>query len=534
MNREKIIRDLTEECWADKWQPTKYIQRLLPEELNWLKDHDKIPSPSEILVQLVGYTWNPLLISTCAYKPDILILVLNEYYGLQEGASRGDEYKELLKALLEQKLIEKLPTIIPQPWEITTDKPEAVFHFLQKHTLPFINAGRQVVIDITGGKKSMGSGAYLFSSYTNASVAYIDYDEYNVEEGQPYGYKCKPGALNNPMELFKLREWYTVQQLYENYAFKSAKLLVEDIETNLKAYFTENDQESIKVLKEWLEFYRLWDDGDYKGAWELTQQKDRVLSEIIPSAVICLHAIWPNKNNLTDLKNGVKVLEGLNEINNSIYSKDKEILIYSYDELEKIKRLIRHEDYRSVLLRAAGLNELLLRARLLRLWMQNEFVIECKGKIFTRNNFSGDQLAEIDKNLLEAGATYLIRALRWEDTKKKQNYVIELYKMKKFDIIPIAHRKTGGIILTKFWKSVKPPIGFELPDDIFEFRNKAIHFCLSVPFEIAECVTNVAEANIKDFENNWIGNISLTDMKCSAVEWDKLLKICELNFLSRR
>ena len=315
MNREERLRNQTERYWREGWDVEVYIQKLLPEELAYLREYKRITSkPAEILVQLVGYSWEPLLISVWTYRPEKVILILNEWYGKQEGKARGVKFQEIIAKLKEQNLIDNTPEILPLPWETVKDRPEDVFKFLKKHVLPFVNEGKRVVVDITGAKKSMVAGAYLFSSYTNASVSYIDYEEYNEEYGKPYGYTCKPDELKNPMELFKLREWDRVRQLYERYAFWRANELITEIKDGAKSFLEEEELKSIDFLMEWLDFYRLWDEGDYRGSWDKWDE-DAKFKEIIskvkdacPTAVKKLGKDWPNKNDFTELDSGFKAI----------------------------------------------------------------------------------------------------------------------------------------------------------------------------------------------------------------------------------
>jgi hypothetical protein len=543
MNWEERLRNLTEKYWSDKWEVEEYIQKLLPDELAYLRDKNRITAkPAEILVQLVGYSWEPLLISVCAYRPKKVVLILNDWYNDQEGKARGIVYQEYIAKLKELNLIDDTPENIPQPWEPVKDRPEEVFKFLKKHVLPFVNKGKRVVVDITGAKKSMGSGAYLFSSYTNASVSYIDYEEYSEKYGKPYGYTCMPDELTNPMELFKLPEWDRVRQLYARYAFRSANELIAEIKDASESFLEAEELKSTDSLMAWLEFYRLWDEGDYRGSWDKWNNDDTFkrisnVKDACPTAVKKLGKDWLIKDGCKELRFGIEEKEGSKDIEKSIYLKDEELLVYAFDELEKIKRLIKYnEDYRSALLRAAGLNEVLLKARVVRSWIQNRFVIEVDGKQLTRGDIKNSDkykhyLSQIDKELRKIGATYFHMALRWEES-KGDKYALKLRGLEELGR-PIAHRAVGGPMLIEFWKSVNKPKGFGLPDDVLKLRNKAIHFCLSIPKELAEVAIAMAETNLGDFKSEWI-NVTVTNGTYEAVSWNDLCDACEITFLPRR
>ena len=524
------LKDLTHRYWDEGWDTEKYIKELLPKEMEYLRRKNRLKaSEAEILIQLVGFSWEPLLISVCAYKPQKLILILNKFYNMKEGEARGDDFKEYINKLKEQNLINTTPEILPNPFETVDDTPESVFKFLKKHTLPFINEGKKVVIDITGAKKSMVSGAYLFASYTNCPVSYLDYDKYSEKYGKPYGYTCKINELKNPMEIFKLREWNRVEELYRKYAFSSAIETINEIIEGAKPFIEPGENKAIELLVKCLEFYEIWDSGDYREALERYKDLENQIDILCPSAVNELGEIWYSAE---DLKNSVESLEGLQDITQSIYLKGDKIIIYASDELEKIKRLIDYkEDHRSALLRAAGLSDFLLKARVIKLWLEDKFVIEMDNESFTRKSFEikEDQRAKIDKKLLEfAGVQYIVKSLRWESSKKKKDYVMNLYGLDKD---AKAHRSENSPMLEKFWKGINSN-NLNLPDDIFNLRNKSIHFCLSVPKEIAEVAVEFAEKNLEEFIKNWSEG-SIINGIYEAMDWYDLCDICGIMFLPK-
>ena len=231
---EKKLKDLSECYFESRWETEKYIRELLPLEINYLKSRNAFYQVTEtdILVQLVGFSWEPLFISLCAYQPDILVLVLNKIYNNQSGNKRGLDYKEHINKLMEADLITNEPKIISN---IVGDTPESVFKLLREKVLPYINEGKRVVIDITGAKKTMVSGAYLFATYSNSLVSYLDFEKYNGEFGKPYGYTCVIKKPENPVEMFKLAEWLRVEEQYTRYAFGNSLRIISDVEEETRS-----------------------------------------------------------------------------------------------------------------------------------------------------------------------------------------------------------------------------------------------------------------------------------------------------------
>lgn len=523
MQTKEELKDLTDRYFSGNWKPEEYIEKLLPAELEYLMSKNQLKiHTSEILVQLVGFSWDPLFISLCVYKPEKLLLVLNKFYNRAEGAGRGDEYIEYIEKLKCGNLIEKVPDVCPKPHQpLKDDTPEEVFTFLQKHILPLLNRGEKAVIDITGAKKSMVSGAYLFASYTNCPVSYVNYEKYSEEYRRPYGYTCKIDELENPSELFRLSDWERVGNLYGQYSFKGAVELIKDIRRGMKR-FSIGVPERLDLLEKCLKFYGLWDNGDFRNAWDVHQELASNAEGLpCPHAVEKLHNIWPDQTNL--VKDSGK-LEGEENIEASIYLKDDEIVFYSIDELAKIERLIRiNEDFRSALLRAAGLNEFLLRARIVKLWMEEKFVLEVDGATYSRKDLDQNKLPEVDGKIIGASGVKLFLSLRWKPAEGTR--VIEFYLKDMSEVR--GHRSQNAQVLSKFWEGISDL------NELFRLRNKAIHFCLNIPENYAADAKNVAEANLSDFREYWVDH-EIQEGDYEAVPWDQLLDICGIDFLPRK
>src|SRR5690554_5289226 len=97
---ERKLRDLTERyfiksaCKPDEYVHD-YIRELLPLEIDYFKSKNVFSEviETDILVQLVGFSWEPLFISLCAYQPEALILVVTKKYNDQLGYERRMNYK---------------------------------------------------------------------------------------------------------------------------------------------------------------------------------------------------------------------------------------------------------------------------------------------------------------------------------------------------------------------------------------------------------------------------------------------------------
>ncbi|MCS7230483.1 MAG: hypothetical protein NZ923_10730, partial [Candidatus Kryptonium sp.] len=248
-------------------------------------------------------------------------------------------------------------------------------------------AGFTDVVDITGAKKSMVVGAFLYAAHSDLPITYVDFDEYDTQWGKPYGYTCRIGRIANPYEAFHLRDWEQVRRLYESYSFRNARVLLGaagsagNAGTGIigamsqtlggagsDALFDPDDIGKVERLASMLEMYEAWENGDYAEAKRL---KDGSLPpDVVPWSIEELGGIWPHVASATDAQTAAQNLltdhlvlkQGASGPSDSLFAKPLPLLAYVRDELAKIERLItKNEDYRSAYLRAAGLEEFLLK-----------------------------------------------------------------------------------------------------------------------------------------------------------------------------
>jgi tetratricopeptide (TPR) repeat protein len=557
-----------------------YIQKLLPLELECAKsDLDsppRLPPPEKqgkILVLMTGFSIDPLLQAICAYKPKQVVLLLNVEYGKKTkgGYGPGEEFGKRIAGFLPDLPCKWVAATPPVRYIVLEkdergrpkDQPGHVFRKLREELIPLLQRKEQVILDITGGKKSMVTGAYLFGAFTGVEISYVDFDEYDPEERhRPLGYTCRIGALPNPYEMFKLREWEQARELYRQYSFRAAReLLSTQLIPAMKELFEQRDIDAANTLCTMLEVYEFWDNGDYKRALEaFAEIKGRLvkseLAEILkakpddrpewqlPTAVEILGTTHPNSEwihaggsasvdaEACALYRQVEKLKISNDdLRTSLYVDGTRLFTYAKDELEKIKRLIQwNEDFRSALLRAAGLNEVLIKARLIALWLKGWLLIKQTEEFSTRS--------ELDDPIpIDIGLAKVANAKNMLDTLNGRGNLTWGSGAQKFNI-------AGDRIdyVSKFWtglddslrRLVRRSNKSEKPT-LFDLRNDAIHFCLSVPKSLADAGCEIAEANLRDLKGNW------APFMCSAfpdevytetVAWSKLCAMCGVDFLA--
>ena len=481
----------------------EYVRGLLPLEM----EGKHAPEPCHTLVLLVGHSIEPLLQSVWAYRPQELLLVLSRQYG--EETSGGDfakDLRDLLSLLPEDRRVldERISQVIVQA------RPAEVFRALVER----VRERESVVIDITGAKKSMVAGAFLYAAYADVPVSYVDFDDaaYSTRYGRPYGYASYVQMFRNPYTVFALRDWERVQRLYNSYHFREARRLLEDEilpvmrgcpEEAEDSYFEPEHIAAAERLARVLHCYELWDAGDFHTAGEKTQEvRAQGLAFDPPTAVESLGPIWPRAPGGLEVQSAAgrllddhkRLTTGGGAPADSFFCQTDRIVIYAEDELERIGRLIEHnEDYRSALLRAASLNEVLLKARLARLWYE--------GKLVGQSRLPFDKLVE------KATAWRMLKVLEGGQAKLGRRGV-------QVSLAPGVDR------LDSFWDGCAVDLRTTI-----ELRNKTVHTYLSVPRSVAEGATDVARRNLDDYREHWAVK-PLPDVVVHTLEWRALCELC--------
>ena len=82
---------------------------------------------------------------------------------------------------------------------IDSSDPTGVYKAIKDFVLS--KNSKEVLLDITGGKKSMVGGAAMAGSLLGIDIGYVDYDEYLNDLRQPKPGSEYPNILKNPLEI---------------------------------------------------------------------------------------------------------------------------------------------------------------------------------------------------------------------------------------------------------------------------------------------------------------------------------------------
>lgn len=535
----------------------QYIDNLLEKIMRYVKRPER---PCTVLALCVGLSWEPLIQTIYAYRPDFLLAIFSKQYrslkreGLQYVQKSDSEMKRDFLAIVKHlhskgwtgsELLEDNHTWFP---EISDDTPSEVFRVLQdglnhfQRVEGFPDDGN-IVVDITGARKSMTSGVYLYAAYTRQFISYVDQDEtrFDDETGRMFDFHTSISGLGNPYELFGLREWETVRELYRRNNFAAAQRTLASIiaimEGEGRQFFDPDHVGKVQRLHRILQCYQQWDSGDLHKAWE--SEKDLKTNGGIPQihvplAVSRLGPDWPPEQ--ADPDTLVRVYHGLQcgdpgDPQKSIFLDGARLILYAYDELQRIHRLIvDYEDHRSALLRSAGLSEMLIKARWAALWKgvekEPDLLMEAGGSARLDNDVPF-------RNALYAGLF-----------PRPPLVPPSLSRMR--DALEDPHRRSLRVFIaghgTEDLKVGRPSLALHLSigqttlSTLANLRNSSIHFCLQVSPELAKQTLALARASLEEYQQNWVAFLGqpkpeYNESDVTAMEWPDLCQQCGLDFL---
>jgi len=458
----------------------------------------------------------------------VVLLLNQEGYISEDWHDYAANVAEAIGRLKEAGLIPAMPELPGENGKFgypVAASPAAVFGRLVRLLCDRAEQ-ESVVIDVTGAKKSMVTGAYLYAAYAGCRISYVDFDgdAYDQRHRRPYGYRCKIGELSNPYQLYALRQWELVRKKYEDYQFREARRV---LETEIRPVMTEYLKEETEYLKEsenalnllaqFLEYYDQWDRGDYRQARETGEEIKRRMAGITfeqPHAVVELGAMWFQTGPDVGVFNGAPEPKDL-------YGDIRKLVVYILDELSRVERLIQHnEDYRSAFVRAAALNEVIMLGRLVAAVADGHERERLLNALKDKTPSASALFKALQKSSFTIGKRGKT-CIGWEEGPEPPIQV------------------TGHQPMDPWWqKSPFPGLtdasGQTQPgwDRFLYVRNKLTHTYLSVPKEWAEKALEFVRLNFEE----WIGHLGPQAPDCQqfvtrALEWPRLIELIGLSRL---
>lgn len=488
-----------------------YVERLLPLEL---RCSGQLPPAGQqqpdVLVLLVGHSLEPLLQTILAYRPRQILLVLNQNYPVAGALVAGGTFARRHVLPYIQKLSQhNCSANVRQPFQVLAeDNPEAVFRHLNEALRQDIHERKRIVVDITGSKKSMVAGAFLFAAYTGNGVSYVDFDDYDDAGRRPLGYTCRIGLLDNPYQRFSLREWGQVRQFYAHDAFDAAAQGLQDIISSMAGYFTDEQIAAARRLHWVITWYDLWVNGNYHTAWERYEEGRPAGLEELPMlpAVAALGPTWPRAaRQLGETTTLAEISRELNELLANFYTDRQRLLLYAQDESHKVIRLAHEKaDHRSALIRAAGLNEVLFKSRVLWLW-DNHYLTSNDAR---DHNWLQKKLGAWQAWHILTEAPGQERQFTFHDSGRQMR---------------LTRAAGAPQVADEYW------LPYLSPEEVRDLRNKSTHTVLPIPAGVAQSAAYSTQANLAALAKNWFG-VPLPDAS-QPLPWEELCTLCEVDFI---
>lgn len=502
------------------------------------------------LVLLVGTSFEPLYQTIWAYRPKRLVLVLNENYGLVTGDHNDfvppktiwEDFTDNLKSRLPHEIVDNIQDRIDlddfsEERMCVADTPLAIFRHLHESLKQELNAKdpkQEVIIDITGAKKTMVAGAYLFAAYTNSKISYVDFDRYDKGYGKAYGYTCRIATVENPIKKLALKQWQAIEKFHGQYNFNAALEVLQQIADEQRSF----SGESIDQLIDYLQALRCWEDGQLREAYAFVQKLQSFgvqLIDELPSAIVDLYDYWPDKNE-----------EWLRP---TIFEKPAELVEYVYDELERAKWYAgmpgkRGADpsvqtqARHAFSRAYAVHETLINARLIALFIKDAVHVQLttNNKILLKSASNDTERQEAIKALTRV----MVSDIRKLVVAQSQSCVSSRKGNREIATIARSHDYSAFVSLCTSRSSNQL-----FQHDLYDVRNAITHTFVPVSLQHAQKAVELAENNLKDFIDNWakllddkveadaLKKVRDEDQKSFRIPvWDKVKTQFQLNFLS--
>jgi len=493
--------------------------------------------PCDTLALLVGFSPDPLLQTIWTYRPQRIVLVLNYDYRGTTGKFMCRYFVDWIQQLVKSEAFQRTqPADRPMPaisekQDVRVAGQEAtaewVFQALTDLLLGDQQAGKSIVVDITGAKKKMAAGAYLFAAYAGAQISYVDFEKYDTDSRRPYGYSCDISPMLNPYDQLGLRDWQHVRNLYDQFAFGKAAAEVEMLRQRMEQHKyldTPAKQAAITKLQAALAALEQWDNGDFYAAqqdWE----KQALAKDLMPQAMKALGKYWPSARKGDLYQQHLDLKQGKPSPQDSIFNHPELLLLYVHDELDKIDRLIRfNNDYRSAFLRSAGLDEFLLKARIASLWLAKIIQPTQPDESFFAivNSSSATQFRRFLQNRKDRYTQRPTIELEFFDdnTRRKSPFQFER-----------TQQNVRNCILAEYWNGVNGMT----PHSMVNLRGESIHTHLAIPNDTAKAAYSIATASLQDFRMHWVTLLKkpIPDYSPWQLDWNDLCAACGVAFLPR-
>lgn len=251
------------------------------------------------LIFLLGHSTEPLYLSVGVHLPGKIYLVVSDTLMRDHNFSRSTierRIRALYRAFLRDGFdpneeveikFEVFTESIPEEsdsGETSGDAGMDVFCKLRDLMVTIENDGsNKIILDITGSKKNMVAGAFLFGVYNRFGegedekriLHYVDHTVYDFALGRPRFGTCYSSEVKNIYTTFKLSERKKLKEYFDREDFLRARDLAGEINKALSGVSQYKDKaEFYGKLYYLCEAYYLWRNCFYEKAYKVLIDND--------------------------------------------------------------------------------------------------------------------------------------------------------------------------------------------------------------------------------------------------------------------
>lgn len=200
------------------------------------------------LIQVVGLSKEPLLLIQKVFQPEKTYFICTE--SSKNIMDKIVSYFNLLPSQVQHYTVSRSTT------------PEDTYRIVRRALLEFFKNSHEVLIDISGGKKSIMSGALLAGYYFNLPVVYVDYREYLPKIGKPVPFSEYIHIFEKPQLVLTDIEERKLLATLKNYDFSGMINISEELMKRSA------DPRRFEIYNLLAKGFSEWDNFDHRSALE--------------------------------------------------------------------------------------------------------------------------------------------------------------------------------------------------------------------------------------------------------------------------
>ena len=265
MTDTSSISDLTNE-WINLLKTAKepdapldfYCRKIMPELLPLIRekfkaDYDQEPQ-YDGLISLLGFTPETVILSHQFIQPEKIVVIHTE------------ETKDLLDTV---KTYANIPSY-SYFYESFSEKPNTDIYRALEAALRRFPKGSRIVIELTGGKKTMGGALAIAAGILDIDLIYIDYKEYMREFRKPRPESTYIQLVGNPLklpvDLFSEVEVNRAVNFFNVGKYDISQTLFEQASNRM------TQPRAAELCSELSKLYMLWNSFNFQEGYKLSRE----------------------------------------------------------------------------------------------------------------------------------------------------------------------------------------------------------------------------------------------------------------------